>query len=62
MPAVNFKSGSVSGATSKTAGMDRSLHIWRANEGERFKGSIRFASVSHPRGGGGGGRGQNRSV
>lgn len=29
--------------------MDRSLHIWRANERERFKGSIRLESVSLPR-------------
>ena len=32
--------------------MDRSLHIWRANERERFKGSIRLESVSLPRGDG----------
>lgn len=48
----NFRSGSVGGATSKKAGMDRGLHIWRANERERFNGSIRVASVSLPRGDG----------
>lgn len=55
---VAFKSSSVGGATSKKAGIDRGLHIWRANERERFKGSIRLASVSLPRGG----WGQNPSV
>ena len=29
--------------------MDRGLHIWRANERERFKGNMRPASVSLPR-------------
>ena len=48
---VAFKSSSVGGATSKKAGIDRGLHIWRANERERFKGSIRLASVSLPTGG-----------